>query len=135
MAAPARKDVTILAPAAIAGVRDLSSVKANCSPAEYIQELEKAYGEALTRAQNDQLALNTFTNIVASFVKIASEQMGRADRRRGGQQAELEVMLPRKTVDLMDGSKVTVSEVPGTRDVIVRIREGVPHPLWEGRHG
>jgi hypothetical protein len=116
-------DVTVHAPPMVK--RDLAKLKV-ADPAAYTQELELELRLADMEHQRLRLAMDTFTNIIASFVKIATDQMGgKCD----------EVMLPRSVIDRMDGSKVTVSEAPGTRDVIVRIREGAPHPLWEGRHG
>ncbi len=125
-----RRDVTVVVPAALNNVRDLQSLKAN-DPASYLQELERKISELLLAAQENKIAMDTFTNVIASLVKIANDQMGGRKTRAG----EIEVMLPRTVSDRMDGSKVTISEAPGTRDVIVRIREGAPHPLWEGRHG
>lgn len=124
------RDVTVRAPVAVPGVRDLESVKLH-SPAEYTQELERQLQLANAELGRQKIALDTFTTIIAAFVKLASGIQGGGSRRA----AELEVMLEKKVIDQMDGSKVTVSEAPGTRDVIVRIREGAPHPLWEGRHG
>lgn len=123
-----RKDVTILAPPMVR--RDMDRLKAT-DPAAYVQELETDVQAANMEIQQLRIAMDTFTNIIASFVKIATEQSGGKRALTG----DLEVMIDRATIDRMDGSKVTIGEAPGTRDVLVRIREGAPHPLWEGRHG
>lgn len=99
-------------------------------PVAYTQELELDLRVAELELQKLRTAMDTFTNVIASFVKTAYEQRP----RNFVPSAELEVMLERRVIDLMDGAKVTISEAPGTRDVLVRIRENVPHPLWEGRH-
>lgn len=118
------QDVNVLLPPMVAGVRDLESVRIH-SPADYTAALEERIAQLVLERQQDKLALKTFTNCLASFVKAASEQNGTG----------LEVMIAREVSDRMEGANVTVSEVPGTRDVIVRVRERAPHPLWEGPHG
>jgi hypothetical protein len=120
-----RVDVVVAVPAAVPGVRDMEALKVN-DLGEYVEELELRLAYVLNQAKTDRIALDTFANIIACFVKLAVEQMG------GG---ELEVMIDRGTVDQMDGANVTVGEVPLTRDVLVRVRERAPHPLWEGQHG
>lgn len=114
-------NVTILAPAAVRGTRDLESLKAR-SPGEYAQELEKQINKLMLERSRDKVALDTFSTVIAAFVKLASPDA-------------LEAMIDRSVVDRMDGANVTINEVPGSRDVVVRVRERAPHPLWEGRHG
>ncbi len=116
---------TVKAPPAISGMRDLGSVKVH-SPEEYVQLLEQEVGRLQAEKKIDKVALDTFSNVLASLVKIAVDQHG------GG---PLEIMIERRISDLMEGVNVTVCEAPGTRDVLVRVRERAPHPLWEGRHG
>jgi hypothetical protein len=120
------KDVLILVPPAINGQVDVEGLE-RAAREEKIGELEQMLRDARETIETQQITLRTFTNIIGSLVKVATEMAGRAD---------LKLILDRKLIDQMEGAKVVVGETdPISRDVYVEVRERAPEHLWEGRHG
>ena len=125
------QDVTILAPPAISGAHDEEGMErarivAQLSKTEeMVGELEQDLQAARSVIENQKVALNTFTNVLACLVQICTGMAGRHDDK---------LIIDRALTDRMEGAKVTVSET-GDRDVVVQIRERAPDHLWEGRNG
>jgi uncharacterized coiled-coil protein SlyX len=120
-----RKDVLVLAPPAVPGQIDWESRAKR--EEETIAELEQTIRDARKTIETQQITLRTFTNIIGSLVKVATEMAGRPD---------LKLILDRKIIDQMEGAKVVVGETdPISHDVYVEVSERAPEHLWGGRHG
>lgn len=112
------QSVVVAAPAAAAVLE--SAVGGQADPIALLREENRGLREQLNQAR---VAMRTLASVSVALARMAAEEAGPLDR---------ELLIPRDLYDRLAGSEVGVSE-DGERNVIVKIRDNLEHPVWEGR--
>jgi hypothetical protein len=87
---------------------------------EVLREDNRALREEVERSR---VATRTLASVAVALARLVNDERGRLDR---------EIVIPRDVYDRLAGCEVGVSEDPD-RNIVVRIRDNLTHPVWEGR--
>jgi hypothetical protein len=119
-----RKDVTIYAPPAVGHLGSLrpGAPPEPPSPHEIIQAQAAQIRELYDEIEKYKVASGTLGGTATQLVRLLNEERGVP--------LDTPVRIPRYWIDKLDGS-VSMAETDD-RDLIVRFRERIHNPGWEG---
>lgn len=119
------QNVTIFAPAAIASfgvvgpTRQAQNLDVPLTAEDLVALLTSENRRLLEEVEKHKIASSTISKACAGLVVLLCER------------DDLEILIPRHVYDGLVSRTITLAET-GDRDILVRVRENIENPGWEG---